>query len=232
MIDNPKEQEAILLSVLKLLEGSLITCLEVNLTFSEGLEARLLEWIIQFPRLLKVAVFSAPMNAISEAVKQQLWKHSKIIFTTEAMSVKSCGQIHRGYFTMNMTHYTESLSHNTCLNRKIAIDINGDIKNCPGMKASFGNIRDTTLEEAISNRGFKKYWNINKDKINKCRDCEFRHICTDCRAFVEDPSDQYSAPLKCGYNPYTCEWEDWSVNPLKQQAIVYYAMHEMPGKMR
>lgn len=37
----------------------------------------------------------------------------------------------------------------------------------------------------------------------------------------------YAKPLKCGYNPYTCEWEEWSTNPLKQQAIDYYGMREV-----
>lgn len=230
MIDHPKEQEAILLSILRLLEGSLITCLEVNLNFRESLEAKLLKWMIQFPRLLKVFVFNAPENAISEVVKEQLWKHSKIVFTTAPMSNNSCGQVHWGYFTTNVTHYTESLLHNSCLNRKLAIDVSGNIKNCQGMKAHFGNLKDTTLEEAVNKPDFKKYWTITKDKISKCKDCEFRHICTDCRAFIENPEDIYSAPLKCGYDPYTCEWEDWSISRLKQHAIDYYALRELLEK--
>jgi len=64
-----------------------------------------------------------------------------------------------------------------------------NIKNCPSMKESFGNIKDTTLEEALNKHGFKKYWNIKKDDVTKCKDCEFRYICTDCRAYIADPSD-------------------------------------------
>jgi hypothetical protein len=37
------------------------------------------------------------------------------------------------------------------------------------MKDSFGNIKDTTLEEAINKPGFKKYWNITKDEITNAR---------------------------------------------------------------
>jgi hypothetical protein len=36
----------------------------------------------------------------------------------------------------------------------------------------------------------------------------------------------YSKPLECGYNPYTCEWEEWSTNPLKQKAIEHYGFSE------
>jgi hypothetical protein len=59
-----------------------------------------------------------------------------------------------------------------------------------------------------------------------CKDCEFRYICTDCRAYLEDPYNEYSKPLKCGYDPYTGEWSEWSTNPLKQAAIKYYGMEE------
>ena len=138
-----------------------------------------------------------------------------------------CGVVQLEQFSVNSLHFAESQQHNTCLNRKIAIDIEGNIKNCPSMVKSYGNIKDTSLIDVVNNPEFQKVWHIKKDEIAKCKDCEFRHICTDCRAYVENPEDQYSAPLKCGYNPYTCEWEEWSTNPLKQKAIEYYGMQEL-----
>ncbi len=47
-------------------------------------------------------------------------------------------------------------------------------------------------------------------------------MCTDCRAYVEDPNDNLSKPLKCGYDPYTGKWEEWSTNPLKKTAMKHY----------
>jgi hypothetical protein len=79
-------------------------------------------------------------------------------------------------------------------------------------------------KEALEKPGFKK------DQIEVCKDCEFRYICTGCRAYLEDPEDIHSKPLKCGYNPYTCEWEEWSTNPLKQKAIEHYGMQELVKK--
>ncbi len=141
-----------------------------------------------------------------------------------------CGIVTTGLFNLNIDLFTESIQFNNCLNRKVAIDTSGNIKNCPSMQESYGNIRDTTLREALEKPGFKKYWNINKDQIEVCKDCEFRYICTDCRAYIEDPENMYSKPIKCGYNPYTCEWEEWSTNPLKQKAIKYYGMQELVEK--
>ena len=73
------------------------------------------------------------------------------------------------------------------------------------MDKSFGNIRTDKLIDILNIKAFKKVWNINKDKIEVCRDCEFRYICTDCRAIRENKSDIYSKPLNCSYNPYTNE---------------------------
>ncbi len=142
-----------------------------------------------------------------------------------------CGIVKIENFSSNIKLFTESQHHNTCLNRKISIDKDGNIKNCPSMAQSFGNIKDTTLEEALNHPDFKKYWNVTKDQIEVCKDCEFRHICTDCRAYTErthfEEDIDLSKPLKCGYNPYTNEWAEWSTNPLKQKAIEYYGMQEL-----
>ncbi len=133
---------------------------------------------------------------------------SRIIFSKKDIQDKaSCGLISNSFFSINIETVTESQHHNTCLNRKISIDANGEIKNCPSMQKSYGNIKDTTLEEALNKQGFKDLWNIKKDDIKICQDCEFRHICTDCRVFIDNPSDIYSHPAKCKYNPYLAKWE-------------------------
>ena len=123
------------------------------------------------------------------------------------LDCSSCGVITSQYFSATMNHFTESQHHNTCLNRKISIDVNGEIKNCPSMHKSYGNIKNTTLEEALNKQGFKNLWSIKKDDIKICQDCEFRHICTDCRAFIDNPDDIYSHPAKCTYNPYQAKWK-------------------------
>ncbi len=75
------------------------------------------------------------------------------------------------------------------------------------MQASFGNVTTTTLSDALYTEGFRDKWNIRKDQIEVCRDCELRYVCTDCRAYLSDTSNMFSKPFKCSYNPYTAEWE-------------------------
>ncbi len=159
-----------------------------------------------------------------------------IVFSSlQIFSYKNCGLINSNDFTLNKHLFFESLHHNSCLHKKISIDSEGNIRNCPSMPQSFGNIQDTTLEKAVAHPDFKKYWNLTKDEVKVCKDCEFRYICTDCRAYTERTHTNaegldISKPLKCGYNPYTGEWQEWSINPLKEKAIKYYGMEELVKK--
>lgn len=70
---------------------------------------------------------------------------------------------------------------------------------------------DTNTDEVrqlSQNRHFTELWHITKDRIEVCKDCEFRYICTDCRCFIIDESNIYSKPKNCKYNPYSTEWEE------------------------
>lgn len=134
----------------------------------------------------------------------------------------NCGIIGPEYFVSNIQHFTESQQYNTCLNRKVCIDVDGYIKNCPSMNKSYGHISDTMLKDVVSLDDFKSVWRVDKSQINVCMGCEFRHVCTDCRAYIEDPQNIYSKPLKCGYDPDTCRWENWSTNPLKLVTLNKY----------
>lgn len=155
-----------------------------------------------------------------------------INFSHESLKISACGKVDLKYFNTNLPKILEAINHNSCLHKKIGIDIDGNIKNCPLMPEAFGNINNSSLEEALAKPGFKNYWNLTKDHIEVCKDCEFRFVCTDCRAYTERTHSNkagfdISKPLKCGYNPYTCTWEKWSKNPLKQKAIQYYGMENL-----
>jgi len=149
----------------------------------------------------------------------------KVLFSKEVFHDETCcGVINSKNFCLSLESFNESQTYNSCLNRKLSIDKEGNVKNCPSLKKSFGNLSDTKLRDVLNHPELKNYWNINKDKIHVCKDCEFRYICTDCRAYVEDPKDIYSKPLKCGYNPYDGKWSDWSKNPLKSKTVKNYGI--------
>lgn len=183
--------------------------IDLLIEFDFAIEIMLIEkMMIEYQRIGKIILHSVPESFISEN------KNTNIIFTKQIIKNNDCcGQVSIDYFTSNIEMYMESKLYNSCLNRKLSIDGLGDIKNCPSIKKSFGNIKETTLKHALEKQGFKDYWAINKDQIEVCKDCEFRYICTDCRAHIKDSNNIYSKPSKCTYNPYTAAWEDEKDNP-------------------
>lgn len=172
-----------------------------------------------------LTVHSCPLKVIPEAGGNRLR-----FIENSLSSNKCCGKISKDLFKINLHFYLESLKHNTCLNRKISIDLDGNIKNCPSHSSAYGKIPDTSLTAVVASAEFKKLWDITKESIKICQQCEFRNICSDCRVFLEDENDIYSKPLKCGYNPLTGEWDEWSKNPLKQKAIDHYGLREVLNK--
>ncbi len=193
-------------SLLKICEGSRIKSIDIFTPYLKinPKEVSFKKNCQKYLRINNIIFHSSPFNKRVKFFNGL----TTIIFVKQTISDQNCcGNISSSFFAINKQLFTESHHHNTCLNRKVCIDVNGEIKNCPSMNKSFGNIRNTTLAEAIEKPGFKDLWFINKDKVDVCKDCEFRHMCTDCRAFIKDPENIYSQPSKCPYNPYIAKWQ-------------------------
>ncbi|WP_298518644.1 grasp-with-spasm system SPASM domain peptide maturase [uncultured Kordia sp.] len=182
---------------------------------------KLIRLLQEHTKISNLIVHSASKNDEYDVIK----KLSSIYHTTQELTDETCcGLVEKQYFNAVKDHYMEAHFYNSCLNRKISVDANGILKNCPSMQTSYGNALDTNLVDIISNEDFTSAWNLKKDFVLTCQECEFRYICTDCRAYVEDPENRYSKPLKCGYDPHTNEWSSWEENPLKQKAIEHYEL--------
>ncbi len=129
-----------------------------------------------------------------------------LLATTQVVdSDAHCGLVSPGYFNLTLDHFTEAVGFNTCLNRKIALDPEGLIRNCPSLKTTYGAILETSLLDVARSDAFRRVWHLKKDTIEGCRICEFRNICTDCRAFQESDL-ALGKPVKCGYDPVTTHW--------------------------
>ena len=192
--------------ILDLLQKSSITIVEIFIKDSKEYTFEDINDIcIRNPRVKSIVVY----DSINDKIASEGYYNLGIILYIKQniISEKNCGNIHHTYFNSNIFLISESQHYNTCLNRKLCIDKEGNIKNCSSMKRSFGNIKKTTLVDATQKEGFKDLWGIRKDDIDVCKDCEFRYMCTDCRCFIKDPTDIYSQPARCGYNPYIAKWE-------------------------
>ena len=169
-------------------------------TLTEDVLSRLIH---NYPRLSRLFVHSAPHNRVDMVEGVDILIHYHM---TPLDGPQSCGEVNPEYFITNIELFSESQQYNSCLNGKLSIDACGEIKACPSMKDSFGHTRDTSLREALTNARLRQLWSINKDQIDVCKDCEFRYICTDCRAYVTEPDHLFAKPSKCHYDPYTAQW--------------------------
>jgi SPASM domain peptide maturase of grasp-with-spasm system len=177
---------------------------EIRLVLEYGAEIEsfvISRLLVAYKRLNQVIFYNSDRNCITYELGVPI-----IYVDTKKLSAEDCGQICPGIFLTNIPHFTESLHFNSCLNRKVSIDNNGFIKNCPSQKENFGNINEINIASAISNSKFQRLGKIKKDNINICKDCEHRYICTDCRVFTTDKNNEFAKPSKCSYDPYTGTW--------------------------
>lgn len=121
-------------------------------------------------------------------------------------NLKSEGQFH-----VNLPLFMEAQGHNSYFNRKIYIDINGQIKNAPECEKSYGNINELKdlkeLKQIIFSGDFQKYWFVSKDICTVCKDCEFRYMCVDNRIPFKRKNEEWYYKNECNYNPYIGKWK-------------------------
>lgn len=101
-------------------------------------------------------------------------------------------------------------SCHSCLTGKIAITADGDVVPCIFARNRIaGNILNRPLWEVLSGAVLQEAWHTTKDAVIKCRDCEYRYACSDCRPLAQstDPDKRWCAPSPhCDYDPYTGQW--------------------------
>jgi radical SAM protein with 4Fe4S-binding SPASM domain len=93
---------------------------------------------------------------------------------------------------------------NQCFSKYICIDYNLNVYPCV-MEKHFchGNLKKESLIKLLK----KSIIELSKDKIDICRDCEYRYVCYDCRADYCGQNN-FSKPWYCTYDPYKGEWEN------------------------
>ncbi len=134
---------------------------------------------------------------------------NNVIISTIKKEIKSPVDfqiIDPAFFNVNLPLYTESMHFNAYYNRKIAIDSNGNIKNCTAHNKSFGNISNNYLIDVINKNEFQYIWNVKKDKIKVCKDCEHRYMCIDSR-LPKLKNNSWYYETECNYNPYIAKWQ-------------------------
>lgn len=94
-------------------------------------------------------------------------------------------------------------SFNPCLGHQVAIDCGGEIKPCLWSPTVLGKTGRDRVSDLIMKGTFDPFWELTKDKIEVCKECELRYACPDCRHTQPAGKDrQPKKPAFCRYNPY------------------------------
>lgn len=96
---------------------------------------------------------------------------------------------------------------NTCWGHKLAITKDEKIRPCIYSDIVIAYVGDIDKKETIDK--ILSYWFITKDRVERCKDCEFRYVCSDCREIAqrENNGNLLASNPNCNYNPYTGEWK-------------------------
>lgn len=112
-------------------------------------------------------------------------------------------------FIIDIRTYLESQKYNLFFNKKLFFSSKGEINNYPKTK-NIGYVKNINsivdLKKMISKNKSYLLWNISKDKIDVCKDCEFRNMCIDSRIPLKRKDGSYYYQNECSYNPYISKW--------------------------
>lgn len=145
-----------------------------------------------------------------DVIRQSCVNDSREHSITQYETLKSRYSTKPEFYT-NKTTFLMNQFYNSCWNGKIAITSTGNILPCIFARNQIlGNIKTNALAE-LKNEIIKS-WEITKDDIEICKDCEFRYCCHDCRPLAEAINGNVKSKYpRCCYNPYKGEWEDITI---------------------
>lgn len=153
-------------------------------------------------RLKLIYVFNSPENREKE----------RVLFISKNVDLlKDNGVVNKFTFSINTRTFIEAQNHHSYFNKKIFIDLNGEIKNSQESDEIYGNIfsikTSKELINIIETSKFKQFWLVKKDETNICSDCEHRFMCLDNRTPYQRENKQWYHKIECKYNPYIARWE-------------------------
>lgn len=136
-------------------------------------------------------VGTALLNRINEGnYTEQFRKTVDIPFTTIYLydDEFSCDDtqlkdFRRRLVDINLENYMIAKYMNGCLYGKLFIASNLDVFPCIFMRDfKLGNLIETSLQNIIAKREYKKFWFLPKNSIEPCHHCKYNLQCFDCRA--------------------------------------------------
>ena len=105
---------------------------------------------------------------------------------------------------ISKSEYIKNISGNSCWQGKMNITCDGYVSPCIMGEAFINknyNVREIPIDKIIEEYLIVDFWSVSKDKIEVCKECEYRYVCNDCRPICVDKNNFYAKDKNCNYNP-------------------------------
>lgn len=109
-----------------------------------------------------------------------------------------------GFKGISKEEYIRNISGNSCWQGKLNISCDGYVSPCimgEGLIDKSFNVRNNTLEEILEEYLKPRFWSLTRDKLDTCRECEYRYVCKDCRPKEMKDNNLYGKDKNCTYEP-------------------------------
>ena len=189
-----------------LLDNSTVNSVDLVIPHVQGIHDRdYFKLIIKFPRIRRVFVYEADKDIVVDA--DDILLAHKLVYSKKTRTGKHNHLTEREAFMYNVPSFCEATNYNLGLNQKVSITRDGFIKNHITHESDYGHVDACDLKSVICDTGFKQKWAISNDKIEKCKDCQFRYACSS-NSDIETVNNRYYKKQLCKYDPYKNIWSD------------------------
>lgn len=97
---------------------------------------------------------------------------------------------------INITEFSYNRRYNRCLNGTFVIQYDGTIVPCLGLRdCRVGNVQK--IGEIFETGKIQKYWELNKDYDENCKDCGLRYACFDCKSLEKKLGGGLNLTVSC-----------------------------------
>ena len=100
-----------------------------------------------------------------------------------------------------------AVKYNTCWFGKIVVCEDGAVLPCVFERNNIlGNVKKQSIAEILNSPEIKYCWEFNINKVDNCKECEFRFGCKDCRPLASACGSIEAQNPRCTYNAFRGKW--------------------------
>ena len=144
---------------------------------------------------------------------------SKRVFASERLQVQSDGGVQPSTLLattgparvpqVGPEQFFQRRDRNGCLNGTIGVGADLSVRPCPMIEdRGMGHVGLEPLRATFRQRRHERYWQLTKEEVAGCSECEFRYACIDCTAV--DLAKRREPALHaavCAYDPARASWQ-------------------------